>query len=178
MCHRHVTLTQTLSPRWLPQSALSKEGGNKTSPGDISKTQSGTQTNTWVKDIMLQTQMKTIPSAQSTSALTPYSGDLLSLSKANTKSPIQSQLNTDSESLTKKGKIVAGGDHSTEVLMTKNHWHKLSNSAATTGTPQTLTSLSLRTKQRNKPCCVGSTHSHTHYQTPLRFPRWIIFAGC
>jgi hypothetical protein len=43
-CHRHVTLTQTLSQPWLPQRFLLIEGENETSPGDISKTPSGTQT--------------------------------------------------------------------------------------------------------------------------------------
>jgi hypothetical protein len=43
-CHRHVTLTQTLSQSWLPQLFLSTEGGNETSPRDISETPSGTQT--------------------------------------------------------------------------------------------------------------------------------------
>jgi hypothetical protein len=56
----------------------------------------------------------------------------------------------DSESLMKKGKIAAGGDQLTEVPTTKNPLHKLSNLVVIKETPQTLTSTSQETNQRNK----------------------------
>jgi hypothetical protein len=90
------------------------------------------------------------PSVLSTSALTPYSGDLQNLSKVDTESPAQSQSSMDSESLTKKGKIVAIGDLSTEALTMKNPWHKHSSLVVTKETPQTLTLTSQGLKLRNK----------------------------
>jgi hypothetical protein len=101
-------------------------------------------------DTTLQTQTKMTPSALLTSVLTPYSEDSQNRSKANTKSPTQSPSNTGSRSLTKKGKITASGDRSTEVLMTENPWHKHSNLVATKETPQILTLTSQETKPRNK----------------------------
>jgi hypothetical protein len=112
--------------------------------------QSGTQTNTWVMDTTLQTQMKTTPSVLSTSALTPYSGDLPNPLKANTESPVQYQSNTDFKYLTKKGKIIAGGDQLTEALTMENPWHKPSNLVVTKEIPQILTLTSQETKPRNE----------------------------
>jgi hypothetical protein len=106
------------------------------SPKDTLKMQSGTQTNIWETDTTLQTQKILTPSALSTSASTPYSGDLQNLSKINTELPALSQLNMDSESLTKKGKIGVVGDPSTEVLMQKNPWHKHSSLEVIKETPQ------------------------------------------
>jgi hypothetical protein len=56
----------------------------------------------------------------------------------------------DFESLTKKGKIAAGGDQLTVPPPTKNPWPKHLNLAVTEETPQTLTSTSQETNQRNK----------------------------
>jgi hypothetical protein len=150
MCHRHITLTQTLSQMWLPQSALSIEGGNEMSPRDTLKTQSGILTSTWATDTTSQTPTKTTPFVLSTSALIPYSGELPNQSKANIESLVWFQSNTDSESLTKKGKIAAGGDQSMGPPTKKNPWPKHSNLAATKETPPTLTSTSQETNQRNR----------------------------
>jgi hypothetical protein len=94
--------------------------------------------------------MTTTDFAQSTSTLTPYSGDLQSQLKANTESLVQSQSNTDSESSTKKDKIAAGGGQLMEPPITKNPWPEHSNLVATKETPQTLTLTSQETNQRNK----------------------------
>jgi hypothetical protein len=82
--------------------------------------------------------------------LTPYSGDLQNQLKVNTESLDRSQSSTDSESLTKKDKIAAGGDQLTEPPKTKKPWPKYSNLVATREKPQILTSTSQETNRRNE----------------------------
>jgi hypothetical protein len=100
---------------------------------------------------MLWTQTKTTPSVLSTSVLTPYSGDLQNLWKASTELPVLSQSDTDSESLTKKGKIAVVGDQLTEAITMKNPLPKLSNLAVIMETLRTQISPFLQTKQKNEP---------------------------
>jgi hypothetical protein len=77
---------------------------------------------------------------------------LTELWKASFELPVLSQLNTDSESSTKKDKTTVIGDQLTEVITTKNPLPKPSSSAVTMETPQTQTQISpsQQTKQKNE----------------------------
>jgi hypothetical protein len=115
---------------WLTLQHLLKEGGNATSPKDISKMPSGTRTDileqgTIVQTLIVETQLVSQPLI---STLKPYSGDLQTRSKIDIEPPDPHLSNTDFESLTKKILIKAGGELTEQKTKKKNHLLIHSNS--------------------------------------------------
>jgi hypothetical protein len=167
-CHRHVTLTQNSRQPWLPLHCSLTEEGNATFLKDTSKKQSGTQTDTWEQAITPPTLIAIqgdSPLLISISKL--YSGESQNKSKDDIGSPDQRISNTDSESLTRKGLIEAGGAPLTEsTTKRRNHLPPHSDSEVKEETPQTQIQLSLLATSNNMPLLHWLNSFPTHITRP------------